>query len=43
MRKAFMDTMKDPEFLGEAKKANLDINPETPTTAPRWSKTSRKF
>src|SRR6185436_6331985 len=28
MRKAFMDTMKDPEFLAEAKKANLDINPE---------------
>ena len=29
LRKAFMDTMKDPEFLAEAKKANLDINPET--------------
>ena len=28
LRKAFMDTMKDPEFLAEAKKANLDINPE---------------
>ena len=28
IRKAFMDTMKDPEFLAEAKKANLDINPE---------------
>ncbi len=27
IRKAFMDTMKDPEFLAEAKKANLDINP----------------
>lgn len=27
IRKAFMDTMKDPEFLSEAKKANLDINP----------------
>ncbi|HWO40934.1 MAG TPA: tripartite tricarboxylate transporter substrate-binding protein [Candidatus Eisenbacteria bacterium] len=27
LRKAFMDTMKDPEFLAEAKKANLDINP----------------
>src|SRR5262249_36074691 len=26
IRKAFMDTMKDPEFLAEAKKANLDIN-----------------
>ena len=27
LRKAFIDTMKDPEFLAEAKKANLDINP----------------
>jgi tripartite-type tricarboxylate transporter receptor subunit TctC len=27
LRKAFMDTMKDPEFLAEAKKARLDINP----------------
>jgi tripartite-type tricarboxylate transporter receptor subunit TctC len=27
MRKAFVDTLKDPEFLAEAKKANLDINP----------------
>jgi tripartite-type tricarboxylate transporter receptor subunit TctC len=27
LRKAFMDTMKDAEFLAEAKKANLDINP----------------
>jgi hypothetical protein len=27
VRKAFMDTIKDPEFLAEAKKANLDINP----------------
>ncbi len=27
LRKGFMDTMKDPEFLAEAKKANLDINP----------------
>jgi len=26
IRRAFMDTMKDPEFLAEAKKANLDIN-----------------
>ena len=25
--KAFMDTMGDPEFLAEAKKARLDINP----------------
>ena len=27
LRKAFTDTMKDPEFLAETKKANLDINP----------------
>jgi tripartite-type tricarboxylate transporter receptor subunit TctC len=27
LRKAFMDTLKDPEFLAEAKKSNLDINP----------------
>ena len=27
LRRAFTDTMKDPEFLAEAKKANLDINP----------------
>lgn len=32
LRKAFMDTMKDPEFLAEAKKANLDINPEDGAT-----------
>jgi hypothetical protein len=32
IRKAFMDTMKDPEFLAEAKKANLDINPEDGAT-----------
>ena len=31
-RKAFMDTMKDPDFLAEAKKANLDINPEDGAT-----------
>lgn len=28
LRKAYMDTMKDPEFLAEAKKAKLDINPD---------------
>jgi hypothetical protein len=28
LRKAFIDTMKDPAFLAEAKKANLDINPD---------------
>ncbi|MEK7210204.1 MAG: hypothetical protein AAB070_02180, partial [Candidatus Binatota bacterium] len=27
LRKAFTDTMKDPELLAEAKKAKLDINP----------------
>ena len=27
LRKAFMDTMKDPEFLAEANKAKLDVNP----------------
>ena len=27
LRKAFMDTMKDPEFLADAKKAKLDLNP----------------
>lgn len=32
LRKAFMDTMKDPELLAEAKKANLDINPEDGAT-----------
>ena len=28
LRKAYMDTMKDPAFLAEAKNAKLDINPE---------------
>ena len=27
LRKAFMDTMKDPEFLADATKAKLDLNP----------------
>lgn len=27
MRKAFTDTLKDPEFLAEAQKANLDLDP----------------
>ncbi|HET8563699.1 MAG TPA: tripartite tricarboxylate transporter substrate-binding protein [Candidatus Binatia bacterium] len=27
LRKAYMDTMKDPEFLADAAKAKLDINP----------------
>lgn len=29
LRKAFLDTLKDPEFLAETKKANLDIDPVT--------------
>jgi hypothetical protein len=28
LRKAFIETMKDPELLAEAKKASLDINPD---------------
>jgi tripartite-type tricarboxylate transporter receptor subunit TctC len=28
LRKAFMDTMKDPEFLADTKKAKLDLNPD---------------
>jgi hypothetical protein len=32
LRKAFMATMKDPEFLAEANKAKLDINPEDGAT-----------
>lgn len=28
LRKAFTDTWKDPELIAEAKKANLDINPD---------------
>jgi tripartite-type tricarboxylate transporter receptor subunit TctC len=27
LRKAFMDTMKDPEFLAEAEKGKLEITP----------------
>jgi hypothetical protein len=27
LRRAFLNTMKDPEFLAEAEKARLDINP----------------
>jgi tripartite-type tricarboxylate transporter receptor subunit TctC len=27
LRKAFMAAMKDPEFLADARKAKLDINP----------------
>jgi tripartite-type tricarboxylate transporter receptor subunit TctC len=32
LRKAFMDTMKDPDFLADAKRANLDINPDDGAT-----------
>ena len=28
LRKAYMDTMNDPEFVAEAKKAKLDLNPD---------------
>jgi tripartite-type tricarboxylate transporter receptor subunit TctC len=28
LRKAYLDTMKDPEFLADAKKAKLDLNPD---------------
>src|SRR5918996_3079689 len=28
LRKAYMDTMQDPEFLADAKKAKLDLNPD---------------
>jgi len=27
LQKSFMDTMKDPDFLAEAKKSNLEIHP----------------
>ena len=29
LRKAFTDTMKDPDFLAETKKANLDLDPQS--------------
>ena len=29
LRSAFMDTLKDPEFVAELKKADLDLNPVT--------------
>ena len=35
LRKAFMDTMKDPEFGAELKKAKLDLNPLGGTTLER--------
>jgi len=35
MRKAFMDTLADPTFLGEAKKMALGVNaPAIPTGSP---------
>jgi hypothetical protein len=40
-QKAFMDTTKDPEFLADAKKAQLDIDPvpaeDVEKTAARFS------
>lgn len=34
LQKAFLDTLRDPEFLAEAKKGQLDVNPvDGPTTA----------
>jgi tripartite-type tricarboxylate transporter receptor subunit TctC len=35
LRKAFMDTMKDPEFGAELKKAKLDLNPLDGVTLER--------
>jgi tripartite-type tricarboxylate transporter receptor subunit TctC len=35
LRKAYMDTMKDPEFLADAKKAKLDLNPDDGTGLER--------
>ena len=29
LRKAFLELMKDPDFLADAQKANLDIDPAT--------------
>ena len=43
LRKAFMDTMKDPEFLAEAKKANLDINPDDGVTLEQNVKDTLKL
>jgi tripartite-type tricarboxylate transporter receptor subunit TctC len=31
LRAAFMDTMKDPEFIAQAKKLNLDLDPMSGT------------
>jgi tripartite-type tricarboxylate transporter receptor subunit TctC len=35
LRKAFEDTMRDPEFLADAQKVNLDIDPATGEEAQR--------
>ena len=35
LQKGFMDTLKDPELLAEAKKADLDIDPIDGTTIAR--------
>ena len=35
LRKAFMDTMKDPDFAAELKKAKLDLNPLDGATLER--------
>jgi len=40
LRKAFMDTIKDPDFLADAK---LPTSTSTRMTARPWNKTSRKF
>ncbi len=38
LQKAFMDTMKDPVFLAEAKKSNLEIDPlDGPTAAKKFA------
>ena len=38
LQKAFMETMKDPVFLAEAKKAQLELNPmDGPTAAKVFS------
>ncbi len=39
LQKAFMDTMKDPEFLADAAKAKLEIDPlDGPTAAKRFAR-----
>jgi len=35
LRRAYMDTMKDPEFIAEAQKAKLDLNPDDGATLER--------